>query len=137
MNIVTIIIVLSLLEELPELPEYSRANHRTATERACIRRRNTARAAIGDYLEEGKIIGDPYEPDFDIVGSTNIYGRTTKQWRGKVSHKWDTFYFKTRSYIDTGRVHNGDKKRKGKRPYSEEKLDKIRFQQALEDYLDS
>lgn len=126
MNIVLAIILLGLLDELPEVPAAGRYVRRAITEQACIRRRNTAMVALGDGLEEGKIKIRSL-PRFDKSDNT----------RWKVSHRWDTYYFKGRSIIDNGRVHAGDKRRKGKRPYGKEPLDKIRFKQAMEDYLDS
>ena len=129
------IILLILYYEIPSFPYDARAARRAATARACERRRNTARFAIKS-LNGKSIRYTPYWDEEDKNGD-NYYKRVVKPYRGKTSHKWDTFYFKTRSIIDTGRVHAGDKKRKGKRPYRKESVDKIRAEQAWKDYLET
>lgn len=125
MNINTVIFLLALFFDFETVAINTRAARRDRCERACVRRRNTAMAAIGDGLEEGKI-KVRYLPDFDKEDKT----------RWKVSHRWDTFYFKERSPIDNGRIHAGDRHRKGKRPYGGEPVDKIRIRQALQDYYE-
>ena len=123
------VIILYLMEYYPE-PD-ARAIRRAATQRHCIRRRNTARVAIKTNVDK---IVHPYVPSFDVEGEVSYYKRITKPCKNKVSNKWDTFYFKKRCIIDNGRVHAGDKKRKGKRPYKKEPLDKIRFKQEMKYY---
>lgn len=122
MNIMTIIILLVLIDELPELSESARQNRRAETEQHCIRRRNVARAVICDGITGHS--RRAYTPDWDEEEETS--------W--KVSHRWDTFYFKTRSFIDTGRVHNGDAHCKGKRAHKGQHATKLRARQLMADY---
>ena len=140
MNIFTIILLLSLVE-LPELPEYTRANRRANTAKAITRKRNVGRSAIGfvpwfDEVNETFAHTWMPRPEYDGV-YTHGPGRKPSQVHTKAQqNRWDTFTWKTRCYMDNGRVHAGDHKRKGKREYATERIDKIRFQQLMEDYFE-
>ena len=124
MNIVTIIILLSLLDEIPILPMHTRAN----------RRFNRTKAIVHNAKVYHDIIG--YGIWFEEADETGKFRR----WASGQEHttnqtgRWETNYLKTRSFIDTGRAHSGDKKRKGRRAYNGEHVDKLRFHQLLADY---
>lgn len=133
MNIFLLLIFISYMD-IPQIPVDKRRSRHAATQRSCVRRRNTARFVVKNV--ENKVL-NPYEPywDKEDPNGNNYYKRVVKPFSNKVSHKWDTFYFKTRSIIDNGRVHAGDKHRKGKRPYNKENIDKIREHQMILDYI--
>jgi len=138
MNIFTIIVLLALAE-LPELPAYARADRRANTAKAIARKRRVGRSAIGaelwfDVPNQTHVHTWMPHPEYDDL-YTHGPGKKPSQVHSKSQqNRWDTFEWKTRSYMDNGRVHAGDKKRKGKREYATERIDKIRFQQLLEDY---
>ena len=123
MNIILYLMIMALLD-VPAVPDKPRA----------ARRANRAKAIAHNARVYHNIIGYGIwfeEPD---KNGKFRYWASGQEHTTNQQGRWETNYFKTRSYIDTGRVHAGDKHRKGKREYKNEIIDKMRFSNALTDY---
>ena len=126
MNIFFVLFVLSFIEEeAPVLPSKPRADRRAARASAIAHNRRVYHDIIGSGIW------------FEKPKADGIYRRYAS---GQYHHnaqqgRWETNYLKTRSITDTGRIHAGDKKRKGKRSYCKQELDELRYKEALKDYL--
>lgn len=138
MNIFVFFVLLSFLDA-PTFDPDARAVRRFNKAKAIARKRRVGRSAIGATLwfdEPEQTFAHTWCPHPEVDG-LYIHGA---EWKPRQKHsnsqqnRWDTFEWKQRSYIYNGRVHVGDRNRKGKRLYAGEKIDKIRFNEALKDY---
>ena len=140
MNIFVLIIILSL-SDIPSLPSYARADRRANKSKAIARKRRVGRSAIGADLwfdTPNQTFDHTWCPHSEADG----YYTHGAEWKPSQKHsnsqqnRWDTFEWKQRSSMYNGRVHAGDKHRKGKRAYRGEHADKTRARQLWFDYIE-
>lgn len=139
MNIFLMAILLCLFDDAAVLPTGRGARKASRTRAIAHNRR------IYNYIVGGEIWFDQpwhdeahfriHHPEWEGLYVPYPYKEGyahTKPQQGR----WETHYFKTRSIIDTGRIHAGDKHRKGKRAYKNQHCDKVRYRQLMADYAE-
>lgn len=136
MNIFVIIVLLSL-QDIPELPAAKRADRRAARSKAIAHNRRVYNDIIGPgiWFDEPEHDEAHYRVHCPEEEGLYVSYKGAQKHSKSQQSRWETHYFKTRSIIDTGRVHAGDKHRKGKRAYRGEHVDKTRARQLWVDYV--
>lgn len=138
MNIFLMAILLSLLDDAATLPT-GRGARRASRSKAITHNRRMYNDIVGGEIWFDKPWHcddhDMWHPEWEGLYVPYPY-KEGYAYNKSQQGRWETHYFKTRSIIDTGRVHAGDKHRKGKRAYKNQHCENVRYRQLMADYAE-